>query len=120
MPNDDYIKRSDAVFELYRYASAKDPALMIAHRVDLCERIEKIPSAAVEPVRRWIPVTEDIPKRSIPCLVACNQWGGEVVRKAIFLASENCFTERGSDITKYVTHWMESPKPPEEDDNGDK
>ena len=49
MTNNDYILRSDALFELYRYASAKDPALMIAHRVDLCERIEKIPAADVVP-----------------------------------------------------------------------
>ena len=57
MPTDDYIKRSDALGELYRNASAKDPMPVIAYRVDLCERIEKIPAADVEPVRhgRWIP-----------------------------------------------------------------
>lgn len=47
---DKYIKRDDALFELYRYASAKDPALMIAYRVDLCERIKKIPAADVAEV----------------------------------------------------------------------
>lgn len=55
MPNDDYIKRSDALVELHRYASAMDPALMIAYRVDLCERIEKIPAADVEPKREIAP-----------------------------------------------------------------
>lgn len=56
MPNNDCIKRDDALFELYRYASAKDPALMIAYRVDLCERIEAIPAADVASVKhgRWL------------------------------------------------------------------
>lgn len=58
MPNNDYILRSEALFELYRNASAKDPVLVISHRVDLCERIEKIPASDVEPVRhgKWIPI----------------------------------------------------------------
>lgn len=55
MPNDEYIKRDDALIELYRYASAKDPVLMISYRVDLCERIEKIPAADVEPKREIVP-----------------------------------------------------------------
>lgn len=56
MPTDDYILRSDALGELYRNASAKDPVPVIAYRVDLCERIEKIPAADVEPKRyaEWI------------------------------------------------------------------
>lgn len=56
MPTDDYIKRDEALFELYRDASAKDPAIIIAYRVNLCERIENIPAADVEPVKhgRWI------------------------------------------------------------------
>ena len=56
MPTDDYIKRIDALFELYRYASEKDLTIMIAYREDFRERIEKIPAADVEPVRyaEWI------------------------------------------------------------------
>lgn len=48
MKNDDYIKRSDALNELYRYASEKDPLHTIKYRVDVCERIEKIPAANVK------------------------------------------------------------------------
>ena len=57
MPNDDYIKRDEALFELYRDASVKDPMALISYRVDLCERIEKIPAVDVEPVWHgwWIP-----------------------------------------------------------------
>lgn len=111
MPNDDYIKRSDVMTAV----AAWYMNVLNGENVFLDKTIYDIPAADVEPKQKWIPVTdvENLPKKSTPCLVFCNQWGGEIVRKAIFLASENCFTERGIDITEYVTHWMESPKPPE-------
>ena len=64
---DEYIKRSDALFELSRYANARDPVHRISYRVDLCERIEKIPAADVEPVRhgRW--VQSDLDKDFVTC-----------------------------------------------------
>ena len=56
----DYILRSDALKELYRDASATDPMIMIAYRVDIYERLESIPAADVEPVRhgKWVPGKE--------------------------------------------------------------
>lgn len=103
--NNDYVLRSD-VRAYVRHAYAKG--------LNLMEYIDEIPAADVEPSRRWIPVTdpENLPKRSTPCLVACNQWGGETVRKATWLASERIFHENGRDITEYVTHWMDSPRAP--------
>lgn len=114
MPNNDYILRSDVLqieCDLCIATHCKRD-----HQCVKAIRLNNLPAADVEPKQKWIPVTdvENLPKKSTPCLVSCNQWGGEIVRKAIFLASENCFTERGIDITEYVTHWMESPKPPEE------
>ena len=74
------------------------------------------PAADVEPKKKWILVTDadNLPKKSTPCLVACNQWGGEIVRKATYLDSEKRFFEGEFDITEYVTHWMSSPEPPKE------
>lgn len=109
--NGEYIKRIDAKRALTALSADLD-----AETVQRCiEAMNNLKAADVEPKQKWIPVTdvENLPKKSTPCLVSCNQWGGEIVRKAIYLASENCFTERGIDITEYVTHWMESPKPPE-------
>ena len=76
---------------------------------DECELYAEVP--------RWIPATDadNLPKKSTPCLVACNQWGGEKVRKATYLDSEKRFFEGGFDITEYVTHWMPSPEPPKEE-----
>lgn len=56
MPNNDYILRRDALFELNSYVSGNDPTLIIAYRVDLCEIIEKIPTADVVEVKhgKWI------------------------------------------------------------------
>jgi hypothetical protein len=56
--HDDYIKRSDVLYELYRYASARDSVRVVKYRVDLYERIGMIPAADVEPVRhgKWIPI----------------------------------------------------------------
>lgn len=70
-------------------------------------------------IPHWIPVTDadNLPKKSTPCLVACNQWGGDIVRKATYLDSEKRFYEGKFDITEYVTHWMPSPEPPKEEDN---
>lgn len=66
MPNDDCIKRSDALFELNSYVSGNDPTLIIAYRVDLCEIIENIPAADVEPVRRgkWEYDSDGVPNCS--------------------------------------------------------
>lgn len=89
------------------------PKVYAYHVVQL---LQGMPAADVEPAQKWAPVTdaENLPKRSMPCLVACNQWGGEKVRKATYLDSEKIFMENGHDITEYVTHWMPSPKPPED------
>lgn len=96
--------------------SQKNGNLTVPEMRDILSLIDSVPAADVEPSRKWIPVTdtENLPKRSTPCLVACNQWGGEIVRKATWLASERIFHEKGRDITEYVTHWMDSPRAPEE------
>ena len=53
MPNDDYIKRSDAIKALYQ---GYEKLGLIVYRVSCIEKIDKIPAADVEPVRhgKWI------------------------------------------------------------------
>lgn len=115
MPNNDYILRSDAL----KAIRDVPPGNWSADRYKFA--IWEVPAADVEPAWKWTPVTdaESLPKRSMPCLVACNQWGGEIVRKATYLYSENIFTEGGIDITEFVTHWMPSPEPPKGEENAD-
>lgn len=120
MANDDYILRDGAIDALTVSALLRNLDSVengTAHRYRrAAERIiAGVPAADVEPKRRWIPVTDadNLPKKSTPCLVACNQWGGEIVRKATYLDSEKRFFEGEFDITEYVTHWMPSPEPPE-------
>ena len=78
--------------------------------------IRGLPAADVRP--RWIPVTEQL-IHSGWYLVACNEWGGSAVRKAIYDEATRNWLEfpcgGPKDITKFVTHWMQLPEPPEEE-----
>lgn len=72
---------------------------------------EKIPS--------WIPVTEQL-IHSGWYLVACNEWGGSAVRKAIYDEATRKWLEfpcgGPKNITKFVTHYMRLPQPPKEEE----
>ena len=67
---------------------------------------------------RWIPVTERL-IHSGWYLVACNEWGGSAVRKAIYDEATRKWLEfpcgGPKDITKFVTHYMPLPEPPKEE-----
>lgn len=67
---------------------------------------------------RWIPVTELL-IHSGWYLVACNEWGGSAVRKAIYDEATRKWLEfpcgGPKDITKFVTHYMPLPQPPKEE-----
>lgn len=69
-------------------------------------------------VPRWIPVTEQL-IHSGWYLVACNEWGGSAVRKAIYDEATRKWLEfpcgGPKDITKFVTHYMALPEPPKEE-----
>ena len=123
MPNNDYIPRGDALKAVCENCSMQgDGGKPCSSRCEDYALVLKIPAADVEPRQRWIPVTDadNLPKKSTPCLVVCNQWGGEIVRKATYLDSEKSFFEGEFDITEYVTHWMPSPELPKGEDNAEK
>ena len=106
MPNEDYILRRDALGELYRGASEQDPILMISHRVDLCERIEKIPAADVEPKQRWIPVKERLPENG---------------KYVLAYSADDDYTTieaRHKFEVFQITHRMPLPEPPKEEEDG--
>ena len=119
MPSDDYVKRED----IFPAVTEIEKEIVFGGQDDdkVVDIINSIPAADVEPKRKWIPVTDadNLPKKSTPCLVACNQWGGDIVRKATYLDSEKRFYEGKFDITEYVTHWMPSPEPPKEEDDAE-
>ena len=73
-----------------------------------------IPAADVEPKQKWIKVKsiDDLPKRTMNCLVVCNEPGRAIERIVLYIDIHKAFFEDGNDITVYVTHWMPLPEPP--------
>lgn len=66
---------------------------------------------------RWFPVNGQL-IHSGWYFVACNEWGGSVVRKAVYDEATKKWFEfpcgGPKDITKFVTHWMPLPDEPKE------
>ena len=126
MPTDDYIKRSDALNELYRDASATDPMIKVAYRVDVHKRIESIPAANVEPKQRWIPATERLPEEKINPnthdfeYVLCATVFGDV-RPFKFGTrigeTQPHFWNGAGYADAYINHWMPLPELPKGETN---
>ncbi len=66
------------------------------------KRIEEL-----EQERRWIPVTERMPKSGVRVIV-CR---GDKVEQGVFLGVNGWWKVYGTN-TKSVTHWMPLPEPP--------
>jgi len=70
--------------------------------------------------RQWISVDERMPDTGW-YLVRCNEWGGNIHRIALWDEREGDWTEwtdKGHDITEYVTHYMPFPEPPKDESDG--
>lgn len=74
----------------------------------------EVPSADVEPVRRWIPCSERTPDMPGDYLVCTKNeyYGTKNVSKRYF--NGGCWSGRWTNIT----HWMPLPEPPEEGGTG--
>jgi hypothetical protein len=71
------------------------------------ESIDEQPTIDAEPVRRWIPVTERLPKRGRDVLVARGTFGYGL-EFVCFNGTWLCDGE----ISEPVTHWMPLPELP--------
>lgn len=92
-------------------------ARMMLQAADAIEELSATISK-MEIATRWIPVTEQL-IHSGWYLVACNEWGGSAVRKAIYDEATRKWLEfpcgGPKNITKFVTHYMSLPDPPKEE-----
>lgn len=116
---DDYISRESAVKVLTSIGTQVSDSRRRAVATCINE-IELLPAADVEPVRRWIPVSERLPEL-IPCSAgtayseAVNVWTtGRKVMVGVWdgidwIAPFDCWEAWGEE----VTHWMPLPEPPE-------
>lgn len=109
MPNDDYIKRSDANKALIEWC--KDTA----DRRSWSEVIKDVPAADVEPKSKWIPVTERLPEYPgrFMCFYEVEESGevGHCIDWGRYDPDDGWYVSG-------VTHWMPLPEPPKEEDDG--
>lgn len=113
MPNDDYIRRSDALEAMMTCRSLTSVA-----RLEAVNHIMPIPAADVEPKQRWIPVTERLPKaecgegQSVLTVDVCGE------QRVLYFDGGNWCWPTGEALKTSrsfpVTHWMPLPEPPKE------
>lgn len=125
MPNDDYIPRSDALkailgVSIYDTIEELEGARTIAENTwadglyDAYKIIEEeVDAANVEPVRKWIPVTERLPENDDHVLCCTETKAG---RKNIVIGYWMDGMWRCG-MNSNVTVWMPLPDPPKEGRN---
>lgn len=69
---------------------------------------------------RFIPVSERPPKKRGCYLVSVKHWydGKPVTREAFWNGADWLSCEKRVEITPRVTHWMQLPEPPKEENDG--
>lgn len=116
----DYISREAAVKIAQKYGLANGSVLGRHSGLADCIaiEIEGLPSADVEPVRRWIPCSERTPEvdDNYLCVYHFEAGNRNYVSTLFFYATDpsthfQCEGLRGLK----VTHWMPIPVPPEEE-----
>ena len=109
----EYIKREDVVRAIMSLPNCENGFSDTYDKSTIIGVLEDIPTAQM-----WIHVNNRLPDRSMWCLVICNERGGRITRIAVFLADYygDIFEDDGKNITKFVTHWMPLPEPPEKDE----
>ena len=115
MPNNDYILRSEAVSAFCGNCEGTEVCGQLGEPCEEIKRIKAIPAADVEPKRRWISVTEGLPKRP-------ENWPRCELRRCYFLVAleSGCVKSLGFEFATMewhtvgspVTHWMSLPEPP--------
>jgi hypothetical protein len=114
MPNDDCIRRSDAVFALCEACEATEICRQIGDPCDEVKRIRAIPAADVEPKRKWIPVTERLPKEDGKYLILHHSQGRPIMEILYYgipeyLKDRHFYfydSEWGDIVVGDVTHWL--------------
>ena len=139
MPNDDYIKRSDALkailwLSIYDTLVELDGARTIGENTwadgiyDAYKVIEEeVDEVVVDPTQRWIPVTERLPEKYGEYLVTVEGVDppGRYVTIWIYLAWCGKWADGDDDFVVnpdedgVVTHWMKIPEPAKEDSDGE-
>ena len=99
--------REDTPSELLRYGTARA----------MIEWINEIPAADVEPKRRWIPVTERLPKHLTSVIVHRKDGGIFIWEYFDTSPTDECWIDDSANVYLFydVTHWMPLPEPPKEE-----
>jgi hypothetical protein len=138
MPNDDCIKRSDALkailgVSIYDTIEELEGARTIPENTwadglwDAYKIIEEeVDAADVEPRQRWIPVTERLPEEGniVMAYQPIPSWmksGNGWIRIAVYTGKGEWREEAEyhNRMTLPVTHWMPLPEPPKEEEDAE-
>ena len=118
MPNNDYILRSDALKAVCENCSMQgDEGQPCTSRCEDYALVLKIPAADVEPKRRWIPVTERLPKHLTSVIVHRKDGGIFIWEYFDTSPTDECWIDDSANVYLFydVTHWMPLPEPPKEE-----
>ena len=102
-----HIAEAEACFVSHVFASMADH--LIANGVRL-----ETKQATSEENKRWIPVTERVPREFVSVLVCIPSEHPMPMVKEAYMANNWWTTKFGVYSPKEVTHWMPLPEPPKE------
>ncbi|MCC8163430.1 MAG: DUF551 domain-containing protein [Lachnospiraceae bacterium] len=94
-----------------------------AHGIEIAQHIlEEMPAADVEPVRKWIPCSEQMPEEPYGCLVfveATDRYTGEdyttLLPRFAGYDGERWNDDDGQEVPFEVLAWRKLPEPPKMD-----
>ena len=107
----DYDGRPDIACD---YEQAADAIVELSDKLAIAEE-DKIKMFCQIP--RWIPVTEQLPEKNGPYLCCWKASADEkmyIARIMVWRADTGWMNAWDEPMSKYVTHWMPLPEPPEE------
>ena len=125
MKMDEYISREEVMSVIanmqkeYHYDAANlEDRYVVAHLLEIADKIKDLKAADVQPVDRWISVKDKLPEIGKSVLIYYPKWDGDEIQVAKLEDDGMMFDICGEFNvgTGVITHWMPLPEPPKDGD----
>ena len=122
---DEYISREEVMsiianmqVEHHYDAANLEDRYVVAHLLEVADKIKDLKAADVQPVDRWISVKDRLPEIGKSVLIYYPTWDGDEIQVAKLEGDGMMFDICGEfNIgTGAITHWMPLPEPPKDGD----